>query len=107
MQKVEREDIAVGVKHGRDYEFILADLTNAVGRIQDSYLFFEMESSEWEVLSDTDRGEVLEALAEDLFFGLGSEPMIEVGSAIVIYDPEGHRINILIGDSELTSVSLI
>lgn len=97
----------MGVKHGRDYEYILADLTKAVGRINDSYLFFEMEPSEWEGLSDADQDEVLEALAEDLFFGLGTEPMIEVGSAVVIYDPEGHRINILIGDEELTSVALI
>lgn len=97
----------MGVKHGRDYEFILADLTKAVGRISDSYLFFEMEPSEWEELSEADREEVHEALAEDLFFALGTEPMLEVGSAIVIYDAEGHRINFLIGETELTTVTLI
>lgn len=103
----EREETAVGVKHGRDYEFILADLTEAVGRISDSYLFFEMDPLEWEVLQAKDRLEVQEALAEDLFFALGTEPMIEVGSAMVIYDKEGHRINFLIGEEELTSVTLI
>lgn len=97
----------MGVKHGRDYEYILADLTEAVGRISDSYLFFDMELSEWAGLADEERVEVQEALAEDLFFALGAEPVIEVGSAIVIYDPEGHRINFLIGDEELTSVALI
>ncbi|GIO39907.1 hypothetical protein J41TS12_47680 [Paenibacillus antibioticophila] len=97
----------MGVKHGRDYEYILKDLTEAIGRIQDCYLFFEMEVSEWEQLDQEAKAEVQEALAEDLFYGLGSEPVIEVGSAVVIHDPEGHRINFLIGEEELTSVMLI
>lgn len=97
----------MGVKHGRDYEYILKDLTEAIGRIHDSYLFFEMEPLEWEALDQEAKNEVLEALAEDLFYGLGSEPAIEVGSAVVIHDAEAHRINFLIGDEELTSVSLI
>nr|WP_247681993.1 hypothetical protein [Paenibacillus sp. Marseille-P2973] len=99
--------MAVGVKHGRDYEFILKDLTAAVGRIPDSYKFFEMEALEWHGLSDEERQEVQEALAEDLFFALGTEPVIPVGSAVVIHDPEGHRINFLIGEEELTSVKLV
>ena len=34
--------IDVGVKHGRDYSEILSELTEAVGRISDGYIFFEM-----------------------------------------------------------------
>lgn len=33
--------IHVGVKHGRDYGEILTDLTEAVGRISDGYLFLK------------------------------------------------------------------
>jgi len=97
----------VGVKHGRDYADILNDLTQAVGRIEDSYLFFEMEPGEWEELPQESKLEVWEALAEDLFFALGDEPMIQVGSGVVIYDKETHRINILAGDEDLASVVLI
>ncbi|GAA0138152.1 hypothetical protein YSY43_49930 [Paenibacillus sp. YSY-4.3] len=97
----------MGVKHGREYEFILAEFTEAVGRIPDCYVFFEMEPDEWKGLSKEEKHEVLEALAEDLFFGLGSEPVITVGSGVVIYDPEAHRINVLIGEEELTSVKLV
>lgn len=97
----------MGVKHGRDYEYILAELTEAVGRIPDSYDFFEMPSEDWEQLEDGERHEVLEALAEDLFYGLGSEPTISVGSAVVMYDAKTHRINILLGEEELTSVHLV
>ncbi|MBA9087745.1 hypothetical protein FHR92_004236 [Fontibacillus solani] len=99
--------MALGVKHGRDYGDILTDLTAAVGRISDSYTFFEMEPLEWHSLSDEERVEVQEALAEDLFFALGNEPIITVGSAVVIYDAASHRINFLIGEEELDSVSLI
>lgn len=97
----------MGVKHGRDYSDILVDLTAAVGRISDSYVFFEMEPVEWNLLSDEERLEVQEALAEDLFFALGNESVIPVGSAVVIYDQATHRINLLIGDEELDSVKLI
>lgn len=97
----------MGVKHGRDYEGILVDLTSALNMIPDSYLFFQMPSDEWEGLSVEERQEVQEALAEDLFYALGSESTIQVGSGVVIYDQDTHRINILIGEEEMTFVSLI
>ncbi|WP_151737983.1 hypothetical protein [Paenibacillus tengchongensis] len=97
----------MGVKHGRDYGEILKELTAAVGRITDSYLFFEMEPEEWQDLPQESKDEVWEALAEDLFFALGEEPVIEVGSGVVIYDKETHRINILLGEQDLASVLLV
>lgn len=97
----------MGVKHGRDYEDILSDLTSAVAMIPDSYLFFDMEPQEWEVLAEGERNEVNEALAEDLFFALGSQSLIHVGSGVVIYDADTHRIDILIGKEEMTFVTLI
>lgn len=97
----------MGVKHGRDYALILSELTEAVAGIPDSYVFFEMEEEDWTRLSPVDQREIWEALAEDLFYGLGSEPVISVGSAVVIYDSETHQINILMGEEELTSIKLI
>ncbi|MDO3413151.1 hypothetical protein QWJ34_25590 [Saccharibacillus sp. CPCC 101409] len=97
----------MGVKHGRDYGEILQDLTKAVSLIEDSYLFFEMEAEDWERLGPEDRLEVHEALAEDLFYALGTQPSIDVGSAVVIHDPALHRINILIGEKQMTFVPLV
>ncbi|MFD1776519.1 hypothetical protein [Paenibacillus rhizophilus] len=97
----------MGVKHGRDYGDILRDLTKAVECIPDSYLFFEMEPGEWQELPLESKLEVWEALAEDLFFALGNEPVIHVGSGVVIYDKDAHRINILVGEEDLESVTLI
>ncbi|ANS76325.1 hypothetical protein AWM70_18555 [Paenibacillus yonginensis] len=97
----------MGVKHGRDYALILADLTEAMAAVPDSYIFFEMDPEDWEHLPEADRSEVWEALAEDLFYGLGEQPVINVGSAVVMHDSAVHRINVLIGEEELTSISLI
>lgn len=97
----------MGVKHGRDYSEILTELTEAVGRISDGYLFFEMEPDEWRELPAESKHEVWEALAEDLFYALGNEPTIEVGSGVVMYDKETHRINILLGDEDLATVHLV
>ncbi|GGJ31490.1 hypothetical protein [Paenibacillus hunanensis] len=97
----------MGVKHGRDYEGILNDLTKALDMIPDGYLFFQMSAEEWEGLNPEERREVQEALAEDLFYALGSEPTIQVGSGVVIYAADTHRIDILIGETEMTFVSLI
>ncbi|AJS60777.1 hypothetical protein [Paenibacillus sp. IHBB 10380] len=97
----------MGVKHGRNYDDILREFTTAVGQITDCYEFFEMEQGEWEQLPEEGKKEVLEALAEDLFYGLGTDSMIKVGSGVVIYDRDIHRINVLIGEEEITFVSLI
>ncbi|CAM3312728.1 MULTISPECIES: hypothetical protein [Paenibacillus] len=97
----------MGVKHGRDYEGILTDLTEAIGRIPDRYVFFEMDEEEWSRLGVTEQLEVDEALAEDLFYALGEESVIPVGSGVVIHDKDQHRIHILIGEEELTFVPLI
>ncbi|MNJ69488.1 hypothetical protein D3C77_658440 [compost metagenome] len=58
-------------------------------------------------MSKEQKDEVLEALAEDLFYALGTQPMIEVGSAIVSHDANMHLINLFIGDREFTSVKLV
>lgn len=97
----------MGVKHGRDYGEILAELTEAVGRISDSYVFFEMEAEDWGNLGEAEQNEVHEALAEDLFYALGTEPVINVGSGVVMHDQMNHRIHILIGEEELAFVALV
>lgn len=97
----------MGVRHGRDYGEILTEFTMAVGRIPDSYVFFEMDAGDWDDLNDTEKNEVHEALAEDLFYALGTEPVIPVGSGVVIHDQTQHRIHILIGEEELAFVALV
>lgn len=97
----------MGVRHGRDYGDILTEFTEAVGRIPDSYIFFEMNADDWAGLDETEKNEVHEALAEDLFYALGTEPVIPVGSGVVIHDQSQHRIHILIGEEEMAFVALV
>ncbi|CAH0122739.1 hypothetical protein PAE9249_05330 [Paenibacillus sp. CECT 9249] len=82
----------VGVRHAREYADILADLTEAVLQIPDGHLFIDMTTEEWGQLAPEERREVMEALADDVFFGLGEDPLIRVGSAAVAYDSKFHRI---------------
>jgi len=84
----------MGVRHAREYVDILKELTAAVGEIKDSYTFFEMEALEWEALNEQERLEVLEALADDVFFGLGEEAVIEVGSGVITYNSNKHIIEV-------------
>lgn len=85
----------MGVRHAREYSDILTELIDAVGQIEDSYLFFEMESNEWTVLDEEEKKEILEALADDVFYGLGEHSKIKVGSGVIMYKPQHHIIEVV------------
>jgi len=97
----------MGVRHAREYSDILRELTTAIATIEDSYLFFEMEYADWKALSSDEQQEVLEALADDVFYGLGEDPEIEVGSGLVVYSAPLHRIEINVRGERLAVVHLI
>ena len=97
----------MGVRHAREYSDILKDLTEAVGQIKDRYTFFEMEYVEWYSLSTDEQYEVLEALADDVFYGLGEDSTIEVGSGLVHYNKEQHIIEVVQNEQVIQIVRLI
>ncbi|RCW41193.1 hypothetical protein [Paenibacillus prosopidis] len=97
----------MGVRHAREYADILKDLTAAVGEIDSSYTFFEMEPEEWEALTVDDRNEVMEALADDVFFGLGEDPVIAVGNGVITYNNKHHIIEVSQGEKVTQIIRLI
>lgn len=97
----------MGVRHAREYADILKDLTAAVGEIDSSYTFFEMEPEEWEALTAEDRNEVMEALADDVFFGLGEDPVIAVGNGVITYNNKHHIIEVSQGEKVTQIIRLI
>ncbi|SFF24747.1 hypothetical protein SAMN04487969_12015 [Paenibacillus algorifonticola] len=97
----------MGVKHAREYADILKELTTAVSAIEGSYSFFEMEKEEWEALGEEEKHEVMEALADDVFFGLGEQSIIEVGLGKVSYHAKHHVIEVAQGDNVTHMVRLI
>jgi hypothetical protein len=97
----------MGVRHAREYSDILKDFTAAVAEIENSYTFFEMEPDEWAELPVSDRHEVMEALADDVFFGLGENPVIEVGSGVITYNSKHHIIEVSQDDKVTQIIRLI
>lgn len=97
----------MGVRHAREYSDILTELTAAVGKIGENYTFFEMEKDEWDALAEEERSEVMEALADDVFFGLGEHPVIEVGQGAVSYNNKHHVIEVTQGDNVIQIIRLI
>ncbi|WP_336776758.1 hypothetical protein [Paenibacillus sp. MMO-58] len=96
----------MGVRHAREYADILKELTEAVSEVEGSYTFFEMEEEEWAALGADDRHEVMEALADDVFFGLGEQPFIEVGKGAITYHPKHHVIEVSHGDNVTRMIRL-
>ena len=97
----------MGVRHAREYADILKDLTAAVAEIEGSFTFFEMEPEEWAELPAEDRQEVMEALADDVFFGLGEDPVIEVGNGVITYNSKYHIIEVSQDDKVTQIIRLI
>lgn len=84
----------MGVKHGREYREIHAEFAEAIMRIHDFYTFIEMESEDWEQLTEEDKKEIADTVADDLFYALGMDKEILVGGGKVIYDPRKHLLKI-------------
>ncbi|MBG9732745.1 hypothetical protein [Paenibacillus alvei] len=97
----------MGVSFGRPYQDILEELTNAIGLIPDGYTFFEMTEGDWAELGQAERKEVLEALADDVFYGLGEDRLLFIGSGSVQYDPQFHTIEIVVESDTVATISLI
>src|SRR5690554_2234715 len=97
----------MGVKFGREYEDIVGDLTEALGQIKDSYTFLEMNEEDWAQLDETEQKECLKTLADDVFFALGSNPRIEVGSGVLVHEKNKHMIKVDHGENVVTIVKLI
>ncbi|UVI30417.1 hypothetical protein [Paenibacillus spongiae] len=97
----------MGVKHAREYKDILEELKEAIGSIDDGYRFFDMESDEWEALAEPERMDVMEALADDVFYGLGVEPIIKVGGGMVAYRQKHHCIEVSVDGRESRIIRLI
>jgi len=97
----------VGVKFNREYKEILTDLTHAVSTIPDCHDFFEMNGADWQKLREDEKVELVQTLADDIFYGLGLDPQMEVGSGQIEYDPKNHVIKVTTDPQVVHIVRLI
>ncbi|OUM94798.1 MAG: hypothetical protein A9Z00_01130 [Thermobacillus sp. ZCTH02-B1] len=96
----------MGVRYGRAYGDILRELADAVGDIGDGWRLCGMDAEEWAGLEDRERRETLEAIADDVLYGLGARPVIAVGAGKVAYRPEFRVIVVSVSPRESRIVRL-
>jgi predicted fused transcriptional regulator/phosphomethylpyrimidine kinase len=97
----------MGVKFGREYADIIEDFYSAIRSIDRINEFFEMSEEDWQQLEAEDQNECVKTLADDIFYGLGTEPMIHVGGGVVVYDRDHHIIKVFNGEKIVHVVNLV
>jgi hypothetical protein len=97
----------MGVRFNREYEEILKDFSTALASLEDSAEFVEMDVNDWHKLSEKERLAIAQTVADDLFFALGEDPILEFGNTKVIYDPAFHDLTIVQSSGENQKIKLI
>lgn len=97
----------MGVKFGRLYKDIIDDFSAALGQIDDLYNCFEMSAEDWVEMAGAERSECIRTLADDLFYGLGAEETLVVGSGTVTHDAERHVLKVNAEPDLVTIVYLV
>ncbi len=94
----------MGVKFAKEYEVIIADLVQAIGEMEGCAELLEIEPQQWVELDEADRAECLRTLADDIFYGLGTEPVLPFGDGLITYDPNNHTIQIKYADDKVIRI---
>lgn len=97
----------MGVKFAKEYEDIIKDLSEAIKDIEGSYEFFDMEEGEWEALGGEQQKECMTTLADDVFYGLGADPEMELGTSTISYDRTNHIIKVSYTDKVVRVIHLV
>ncbi|MNH95171.1 hypothetical protein D3C73_478060 [compost metagenome] len=97
----------MGIKFGREYEDIIVDLKQALTMVDGFYDLFEMTLEDWSELDDEQQKECLQTLADDIFYGLGSDPEMNIGSGLLRHDPSRHVIQVHNGDNLVSVIYLV
>lgn len=97
----------MGIKYNREYNDIIAELAEAIGGVSTVYEWLEMEAADWEALDEAERGECVRTMADDLFYGLGADPVMRLGGATLAYDKGSHLIKIAYADNVVRAIRLV
>lgn len=97
----------MGVKFNREYEAIIEELTDAIGGVDGVHEWLEMEAADWEALAEDERAECVRTMADDLFYGLGADPVMKLAGATLAYDKGSHVIKIAYADNVIRAIRLI
>ena len=75
-------------------------------RIDNFYEFFDMTLEDWNLSSKADRISIAKTMADDLFYALGSDTEIELGSGAIKYKQEEAVIKIFNKNTFVCDISL-
>jgi hypothetical protein len=103
----EGNERAVGVKFAREYGEIVEDLTAALVQMGDVYECFEMSPEDWILLEEDEQRACIQTLADDVFYALGADPVMQVGSGMVAYDRDHHVIKLEVSEKRVQLVYLV
>lgn len=82
----------MGIKYTKDYEQIIDQLSEAISRVHHFYEVIDMTEADWRTLEEAEQKECIRTIADDLFYALGSDPQIEIGSGSIEYKQSSHRL---------------
>ncbi|TVY10866.1 hypothetical protein [Paenibacillus cremeus] len=97
----------MGIKFGREYSDIITDFTDALLSVEGCHDFLEMSEEDWSGLDDAEQKECIKTLADDLFYGLGTESPMTIGECTITHDAKRHLIRINHGDGLTQVIHLV
>lgn len=84
----------MGLKFTRDFKRIIDELTESILKIHSFYQFFEMSEEEWLGLGEDEKRECARTLADDVFYALGVDPIVEISEGVIEYYKSNNFIQI-------------
>lgn len=76
----------MAIRYTREYDLILDDLSQALVTVPEFFDAFEMNENEWRELSEDEQAVCVRTLADDVFYALGADPEVPVGTGAAYYD---------------------
>lgn len=97
----------MGIKHGREYRDIIQDFSRAIITIHGCNELFEMEDADWAEMNAEQKMELVQTLADDIFYALAADPQIEIGDSVIQHDPVNHVIKVVNNEQVIHLVRLV
>ena len=95
----------MGVRYGREYSDIIQEVAVALENVDGLNDFLNMHEEQWHSLDAKDRWECVRTISDDVFYALGQETTMAIGSGYVEYDAKRHVLKVYDG-ATVTIVSL-
>jgi hypothetical protein len=103
----ERSFNYMGIKYTRKYRDINSDMAEAISKIENAYRFTEMEKSDWESMSETEKKDCIKTMCDDIFYVLGNGSDVSIGDGSVKYVKGKSIIEVYNNSTYCGSITLV